>query len=75
MDCKHENSKVIGRYTLDLGMSGEVEFTRIRCLDCGQIRMSKRYLDEDPEPKEEKPCEVNKTTPKKKRKSIKKLTE
>ena len=67
MDCQHQNIKEIGRYTVDCGISGEVTFVRRRCLDCGQITMTKVYED-CPVEEEKEPCEVNETKPKPRRK-------
>ena len=46
-ECKCENTKIIGTFTVDCGCSGEYCWTRRRCLDCGKIAMTKTRVDEE----------------------------
>lgn len=50
-ECKCENTKIIGTFTIDCGCSGEYRWTRRRCSDCGKITMTKTRVDEEPDEK------------------------
>lgn len=58
MECKHENTEELARYSVDCGLSGNVTWIRYRCKDCGRVIANKLVDtgDNDPAPTpEEKP--------------------